>query len=759
MPRVSICCSVLNQAIWFEEMLATVLAQTYSDFEFIIVDDGSTDDIAGIVAKANDPRIRFHRFEKNLGIPHGINWAFERAKGEYVQPIAADERLWAEKLALQVAYLDKHQNIAAVFGLPLEGKMGLRPEWEQYALKAQNRNRTQWLLTMLNLDSVPLGGCNALWRRTLFQDVGYFLPDLIVFTDHEWYCRVIEAHDIHVMPYRVAISLPNPDGVSTGNTNEKIEKSQVELALVRARHPVVTDVRDTKVTVAIPVKDMAQYIGHAIRSVQTQTHKDWEIIVVDDGSTDGTADVVKTFQNSLGGDAIRLVIFPENKGDREACNYALNMARSEYFMCLSADDLIEPDYMGKCVNIMRQNAHLEFIASQTDFINEAGTPYTEPHPFKTILKAANKPREEWKEQLRGGNVYFGAGMFRTKMLRDVGGWRQSYKCLSDYAMYQEVLTRGDIAIIEEDLTHTRIHAGNMSGKIDAKWLGDTYADIKERFYQPRRKLIIATPFYNCQGFSPYIASLVETIRVLGKVGIEFEYWNPSGDAYVQRVKNTILNQFLHTRDATDLLMVDSDMEWHVDGLLEMMMCEEDIIVGSYPQKNSWGLWSSRPKFEQNADGTAYATERKLPQGGTLIEGAELAGGFMLFKRAALEKYRDHFKDLIYIDPTSDPNNPERVYTEFFMAGRFQAPGDSVAKFWGEDRTFSMRMKEIGIRWWISTNITFGHWGINRWTGTLKTALDGMKSGAPAAKTAEEAGIPPGLTPHGSKPLAQLRKSA
>jgi len=192
MPKVSVCCSVLNQSEWLKDMIASVLAQTFRDFELIIVDDGSTEDILGVVEAFKDDRIRFFKFDKNRGIPHGINFAFEQATGEYVQPLAADEQIAPDKLEHQVKFLDENKGIAAVWGLPRNGEMGERPEWEVYALKAQNRSRAQWISTFVNLDYVPLGGCSALWRKTLFKDVGYFDPSLTMFSDHEWYLRFIE---------------------------------------------------------------------------------------------------------------------------------------------------------------------------------------------------------------------------------------------------------------------------------------------------------------------------------------------------------------------------------------------------------------------------------------------------------------------------------------------------------------------------------------------------------------------------------------
>jgi glycosyltransferase involved in cell wall biosynthesis len=540
-----------------------------------------------------------------------------------------------------------------------------------------------------------------------------------------------------VLPYRWAISVPNPDGVSSANTQEKREEAMRELEKVRKLHPIELSDPATHVTVGIPVKDMAKYVLHAMKSVLDQTHADWNLLVVDDGSSDATARLVEGFIAAHPERDIELFKFPENLGDRAACNFMLAKAKGEYYVSLSADDLIEAEYLERCVEFFKNNAHLEFVASQTGFIAEDGSPHTAEHPAKLIERASNKTREEWKSSLYFGNSYFGAGMFRTKTLRDLGGWKPEYGCLSDYEMYLAMLVRGDIHIIEENLTQTRIHASNMSMNLDPVWLRETYAAIRKRYYPPRRKLLIATPFYETRGFSPYIGSMARTVAMLTRAGFAFEYMLPSGDAYVHRVKNTILNTFLEDKEATDLLMIDSDMEWPAEALLAMLMCPEEIIVGSYPMKNNWGAWTSKPAFSKDeADGKFYATERKLPNGGLLIKGQDMAGGFMLMKRPPLEKFKAAYPELRYLDPSADTKAPERVYTEFFTAGTLKKPGEEIGTFWGEDRYFSYRLREIGVDWWIFADIEFGHWGVGGWHGNFKKHLDLCKDGpSPESQTA------------------------
>ncbi|TFG62405.1 MAG: glycosyltransferase family 2 protein, partial [Gemmatimonadales bacterium] len=175
-PRVSVCTSVLNQSEYLKRMIESVRAQTLAEWELIIVDDGSTEDIAAVVSAFEDERIKLTRWDENKGIPHGLNHAFTLATGDYVQPLSADEWIDENKLALQVAYLDGNPGMGACWGLPGKGPMGVRPEWERNAMFAHNRTREAWVRTLVNLENIPIGGAGMLMRTAIMQELGGLDP-------------------------------------------------------------------------------------------------------------------------------------------------------------------------------------------------------------------------------------------------------------------------------------------------------------------------------------------------------------------------------------------------------------------------------------------------------------------------------------------------------------------------------------------------------------------------------------------------------
>lgn len=253
MPRVSVCCSVLNQSEWLMDMVGSVYLQTYQDWELIVVDDGSTEDIKKVLDTFKDERIKYVRFDINKGIPFGINHAFSLATGEYFSPLAADELLTKDKLETQVAFMDANPEIDCIWGLPGQGLTGPRPIWEQNALRAHNRSNKAWVRTLLNLEQVPIGGASLLMRRKVLDSIGYMDEKLTGFSDHEWFIRFFQKHKGIVLPYRWALSRPNPNAASVGSSPEKINELRKQLEYVRSKHQIELPPVTGKVTIGIPL--------------------------------------------------------------------------------------------------------------------------------------------------------------------------------------------------------------------------------------------------------------------------------------------------------------------------------------------------------------------------------------------------------------------------------------------------------------------------------------------------------------------------
>lgn len=121
-PKVTVLMPVYNAEAYLREAMDSILAQTFTNFEFLIIDDGSTDGSAGIVRSYADRRIRLVQNERNLRLAATLNRGLGLARGEYVARMDADDISLPERLARQVAFMDAHPTVgisgtwAAAFG-------------------------------------------------------------------------------------------------------------------------------------------------------------------------------------------------------------------------------------------------------------------------------------------------------------------------------------------------------------------------------------------------------------------------------------------------------------------------------------------------------------------------------------------------------------------------------------------------------------------------------------------------------------------
>lgn len=194
-PRVTVLMAVHNGARHLREAIDSILVQTFRDFEFLIVDDGSTDESPSILASYVDPRIVIIRNATNVGLTKSLNIGLNAARGELVARQDADDVSYPERLAKQVAFLDAHPEIAVVGAqariidadgheLPTDERKPLAAEAIRFALLFSN----------------PIVHTAATFRRKLVD--GYD-ERFVTSQDVELWSRVAEQHPLANLPERL----------------------------------------------------------------------------------------------------------------------------------------------------------------------------------------------------------------------------------------------------------------------------------------------------------------------------------------------------------------------------------------------------------------------------------------------------------------------------------------------------------------------------------------------------------------------------
>jgi glycosyltransferase involved in cell wall biosynthesis len=225
-PAVSVCIPTFRGATHIAATIESVLAQTYTDFELIIIDDNSNDHTINIVQKYTDSRIRLFQNFDNLGAQGNWNRCLTEARGKYLKLLPQDDLLSPDCLAKQVAILDKDfaQKIALVFCARMIIDARNRPIMERgYSGRHSGVISAKMLLRHClrrgtNLIGEPGG---VIFRRQLAASVGPFDGSIPYVIDLDYWFRLLLKGD----PYYLSEALVS-FRVSRGSWSVAIGKKQ-----------------------------------------------------------------------------------------------------------------------------------------------------------------------------------------------------------------------------------------------------------------------------------------------------------------------------------------------------------------------------------------------------------------------------------------------------------------------------------------------------------------------------------------------------
>lgn len=243
------------------------------------------------------------------------------------------------------------------------------------------------------------------------------------------------------------------------------------------------------VSVIVPLYNHEKYIEQVIQSVVSQTYQSWELIIIDDGSSDLSVKKARTYTDR------RIHLYgQENQGAHHAINRGLSMAEGEYLAILNSDDKYEPERLSKMVAYMQEHQKTEFACTYLAVINENGKrlgikegwknmePWLVPHPELSL-----KDPTDFKANLIMGNFIATTSNFfiRRELYEKIGGMR-GLRFAHDWDYALRAAETAECAILEEPLLQYRIHSSNTISS-DRRWMlfeiAWVWAANLKRFYQ------------------------------------------------------------------------------------------------------------------------------------------------------------------------------------------------------------------------------------------------------------------------------------
>ncbi|SDP92264.1 Glycosyl transferase family 2 [Mucilaginibacter sp. OK268] len=220
-----------------------------------------------------------------------------------------------------------------------------------------------------------------------------------------------------------------------------------------------------KITVLMPAYNADKYIADAIGSVLEQSFTDFELLIINDGSTDDTADVINSFT-----DPRIVMIYQDNKGVSLALNTGLKYARAPYIARFDADDVCHPERLQLQYDFMINNPDYSIIGSAADYMDMEGT-----YLFTSTPPAINN---EDIQQLASSVCPFihSTVCYKKEVIVKAGGYNEYAYTYEDHFLWVNILNDQKACNFSQPLIKLRLNPESIT--IDEKWRPRKFLEIK-----------------------------------------------------------------------------------------------------------------------------------------------------------------------------------------------------------------------------------------------------------------------------------------
>ncbi len=218
-----------------------------------------------------------------------------------------------------------------------------------------------------------------------------------------------------------------------------------------------------RVSVILPVYNGAWFLSGAIDSILSQTWRDFELLIIDDGSTDDTPAILNEY--AARDDRIRVETLPENQGIVAALNRGCALAQGHYLARMDADDVSLPDRLHKQAEVLDRHPEIGVVGASVQWIDEHGTPGRIVHP------PASPGVIRWRIHF-ASPIAHSAVMMRKTVFEQAGGYAEGSAPAEDYDLWQRISTITDLVNLPDVLLLYRVWSGSITSQ------HGTYANAK-----------------------------------------------------------------------------------------------------------------------------------------------------------------------------------------------------------------------------------------------------------------------------------------
>jgi sugar O-acyltransferase (sialic acid O-acetyltransferase NeuD family) len=244
-------------------------------------------------------------------------------------------------------------------------------------------------------------------------------------------------------------------------------------------HTLKPTMKSPAVTVLITSYNHEKYVADSLQSVLDQTYQDIEVVIVDDGSTDGTVTAIKKITDPR----VKQVFLNQNMGIIVAKTKGLSLASGRYIAILNSDDMFLSDKLEKQVAFLDSHPEVGAVLTQAHIIDDDGKPFlNRKHFYYNIFVQPNRTRQEWLHHFfhKGNCLCMPSALIRRECYEVIGYPDKRLHQLPDYDLWIRMCFRYELHVLQEKLTLFRVRddEANASGNKPETSIRSLYERIK-----------------------------------------------------------------------------------------------------------------------------------------------------------------------------------------------------------------------------------------------------------------------------------------
>lgn len=571
--KVTIVIPVYNGSNFMKVAIDSAIAQTYDNKEILVINDGSTDNgETEKIALSYGNKIRYIKKE-NGGVATALNLAIKEMKGDYLSWLSHDDIYKPYKIEKQIETIKKLEDKTTILfsNVELIDEKGEIFCTTNYSNLMTHEELCQGIYPVIK---GTVNGCSMLISKECFDKVGLFNENLKTSNDYEMWLRLFKEFKSYLIEepliqYRIH---KNQDTTKSPYTLKEANKLWVDIinnltvkeiegwsfepfnvymdlyfqmyySKYNEAYPVaykkakeIYDKSTPKVSIIMPCYNSEKYIEKAIQSVLDQTYRNFELIIIDDDSTDKTWEIIEQYAKK----DFRVICTKKDeneKGISKSMNKGIEMARGKYITRMDSDDIIIPEKIFRQVQFLDKNEEYGVCSVNIAMMDNLGNIYNEN------VYPEQKVPSEWTF-LWTNPVPNAPCMYRTNIIKDNNITFSNLRTAEDYDFLEKLITKTKVYMINLPLYYYRYNEKSTYNRNRIETFKNSL-DISKKYYTEVTKknapdfYKFLTWFYTNED-EPIIEDVQVINEFLEKTAKEFKEYYKWTDEQYSNVKTDIL---------------------------------------------------------------------------------------------------------------------------------------------------------------------------------------------------------------------------